>query len=145
MDDGSAVFGTPRRRKNAALLGLTGGKCFYCNHRVDDMTVTRDHFLPKAMGGRQRDNLVPCCLGCNRRKGDRLPTDRQIVRWLGARRPCRRAVVAILEAFPADRALNVLPALLEAVAALHPSVPLTRFRAMPPQGGPKETKEGEEA
>lgn len=52
--------------------------CHYCNRIMvaDDplLTPTRDHVLPKAIGGRGRNRMVVwCCFACNNLKGDMHP------------------------------------------------------------------------
>ena len=44
--------------------------CVYCNDRIGRGSVTRDHVIPRALGGpNSADNLAPSCAPCNRRKG----------------------------------------------------------------------------
>lgn len=59
--------------------------CTYCFRRLDprapengSLRPSRDHYLPKAAGGHR---TVPCCLACNRLKGDMSPDQ-----WLTIRR-----------------------------------------------------------
>lgn len=47
--------------------------CQYCGFK-GDRTLTLDHVIPKARGGKSTfENLVACCFDCNQRKKDRLP------------------------------------------------------------------------
>ncbi len=47
-------------------------RCQYCNTQKGTMTV--DHIIPKARGGRESWlNLVCCCVKCNNKKGDLPP------------------------------------------------------------------------
>ena len=40
------------------------------------MELTFDHVVPVAQGGRKDwENIVTCCIGCNRRKGGRTPAE----------------------------------------------------------------------
>ena len=39
------------------------GTCVYCG----DIATTKDHVIPKSRGGR---TTLPCCLRCNRAKGN---------------------------------------------------------------------------
>jgi 5-methylcytosine-specific restriction endonuclease McrA len=55
-------------------------KCAYCGCRmteadgVSPSSVTLEHIVPLALGGRDRfDNYCACCLKCNNDKGDDLP------------------------------------------------------------------------
>jgi len=45
--------------------------CQYCR-KSSASKLTIDHIIPKSRGGRESwDNMVVCCMRCNRRKGDR--------------------------------------------------------------------------
>jgi 5-methylcytosine-specific restriction endonuclease McrA len=49
-------------------------KCGYCGYRGDRATMTVDHVLPRAAGGKSTwENLVAACEDCNGRKRDRTP------------------------------------------------------------------------
>lgn len=51
--------------------------CHYCQREVGPgaLPFTRDHVVPRAMGGRdRRDNVVPACRDCNGEKADKYPT-----------------------------------------------------------------------
>ncbi len=49
-------------------------RCQYCGDRFPPGHLTFDHVIPVARGGHKGwDNIVTCCIPCNRRKGDRLP------------------------------------------------------------------------
>lgn len=51
-------------------------RCQYCGHRLPPTQLTFDHVLPVARGGQKAwDNIVTCCIPCNRRKGDRTPEE----------------------------------------------------------------------
>lgn len=51
-------------------------RCQYCGHTFEPQSLTFDHVVPVARGGLKTwDNIVTCCVGCNRRKGDRLPDE----------------------------------------------------------------------
>jgi 5-methylcytosine-specific restriction endonuclease McrA len=50
--------------------------CQYCGepHAMSDLTF--DHVVPVAQGGRKDwENIVTCCISCNRRKGGRTPDE----------------------------------------------------------------------
>jgi 5-methylcytosine-specific restriction endonuclease McrA len=50
--------------------------CQYCGDRFSPSQLTFDHVVPVARGGRKEwDNIVTCCIPCNRRKGDLLPEE----------------------------------------------------------------------
>ena len=49
-------------------------RCQYCAQRLPPAQLTFDHVIPVARGGQKGwDNIVTCCIPCNRRKGDRTP------------------------------------------------------------------------
>src|ERR1700691_1593639 len=87
-------------RKNILLRGRN--TCQYCSVVLPSSELTLDHVIPRSRGGSSTwENLVACCHGCNRRKGNRmlhelddmkllkeprsfsLHTSRQIMRMLG--------------------------------------------------------------
>src|SRR6185369_6382714 len=48
--------------------------CQYCSEAYSTADLTFDHVLPVAQGGRKDwENIVTCCVTCNRRKGGRTP------------------------------------------------------------------------
>jgi 5-methylcytosine-specific restriction endonuclease McrA len=48
--------------------------CQYCGHTLPTSDLTFDHVVPVAHGGRKDwENIVTCCITCNRRKGGRTP------------------------------------------------------------------------
>ncbi len=50
--------------------------CQYCGTRFPTAELTFDHVVPVAQGGRKDwENIVTCCIGCNRRKGGRTPNE----------------------------------------------------------------------
>ena len=87
-------------RKNILLRDRN--TCQYCSVILPSSELTLDHVIPRSRGGNSTwENLVACCHGCNRRKGNRmlnelddmqllreprpfsLHTSRQIMRMLG--------------------------------------------------------------
>ena len=51
-------------------------KCQYCGSRFPAEDLTYDHILPKSRGGRTEwENIVTCCMKCNRKKGGRTPRE----------------------------------------------------------------------
>ena len=50
--------------------------CQYCGHQAPTSELTFDHVIPVAHGGRKDwENIVTCCVSCNRRKGGRTPEE----------------------------------------------------------------------
>ena len=51
-----------------------GGRCQYCSKQFSRSELTIDHVVPRTQGGRSAwDNVVCCCIDCNRKKGGRTP------------------------------------------------------------------------
>ena len=50
--------------------------CQYCSEKMSTADLTFDHIVPVAYGGRKDwENIVTCCINCNRMKGGRTPTE----------------------------------------------------------------------
>jgi 5-methylcytosine-specific restriction endonuclease McrA len=50
--------------------------CQYCGKVFPTAELTFDHVVPVAQGGRKDwENIVTCCVACNRRKGGRTPAE----------------------------------------------------------------------
>jgi 5-methylcytosine-specific restriction endonuclease McrA len=63
-------------------------RCQYCSRRYAPSQLTFDHVLPVARGGHKGwDNIVTCCILCNRRKGDRTPEEAGLQLIRRPRRP----------------------------------------------------------
>jgi 5-methylcytosine-specific restriction endonuclease McrA len=51
-------------------------RCQYCGLKLPPSQLTYDHVVPVARGGQKNwENIVTCCIDCNRRKGNRLPEE----------------------------------------------------------------------
>ncbi|MFZ7112754.1 MAG: HNH endonuclease [Desulfatiglandales bacterium] len=51
-------------------------KCQYCGGSFSSEELTYDHVFPKSRGGRTEwENIVTCCVECNRIKGGRTPEE----------------------------------------------------------------------
>jgi 5-methylcytosine-specific restriction endonuclease McrA len=51
-------------------------RCQYCGDRLPPSQLTFDHVIPVARGGHKDwENIVTCCIPCNRLKGDRVPEE----------------------------------------------------------------------
>lgn len=61
--------------------------CQYCGKKFDTKHLTCDHLIPRSRGGlTEWTNIVTSCIRCNRRKGDKLPEEREM---FPRRRPFR--------------------------------------------------------
>jgi 5-methylcytosine-specific restriction endonuclease McrA len=64
--------------------------CQYCGRRHPVSELTFDHVIPVANGGHKGwDNIVTCCIACNRRKGHRMPEEAGLRLIRKPRRPPR--------------------------------------------------------
>lgn len=56
------------------LYARDGYRCQYCGTRAPLSQLTYDHVIPVAQGGiKSWENIVTCCIQCNRKKGNRSP------------------------------------------------------------------------
>jgi 5-methylcytosine-specific restriction endonuclease McrA len=67
-----------RKITRRAVFARDRWTCQYCGHERGNLTV--DHVIPRSKGGASTwENIVTCCAPCNRRKGDRLPAQANMV------------------------------------------------------------------
>jgi 5-methylcytosine-specific restriction endonuclease McrA len=70
--------------------------CQYCARVLPTGDLTFDHVIPVAQGGRKDwDNIVTCCVTCNRRKGGRTPEEAGMRLVRTPRRPARAPSVRL--------------------------------------------------
>ena len=66
--------------------------CQYCQEVFEPEDLTFDHVIPVVKGGtRSWDNIVTCCMPCNRRKDDRTPEQAGMTLRHRPRRPTASA------------------------------------------------------
>ncbi len=66
-----------RKITRRAVFARDGWECQYCGARSN---LTVDHVIPRSKGGSSEwDNIVASCAPCNRRKGDLLPAQANMV------------------------------------------------------------------
>ena len=64
----------PLSRKNIFLRD--GYTCQYCQNTFPASQLTLDHVIPRSRGGPTSwENLVTCCIECNKKKGDQTPEE----------------------------------------------------------------------
>ena len=79
-----------RKITRRAVFARDRWTCQYCGHERGNLTV--DHVIPRSKGGPSTwENIVTCCAPCNRRKGDRLPKQANMVPARAPRAPTRRS------------------------------------------------------
>ncbi len=70
--------------------------CQYCNEPHSTADLTFDHVVPVAQGGRKDwENIVTCCVTCNRRKGGRTPEEAGMRLRRSPRRPSSTPAVRV--------------------------------------------------
>ena len=63
-------------------------RCQYCGRKLPPSQLTFDHVIPVARGGHKGwDNIVTCCIPCNRKKGDHTPEEIGLALLRKPRRP----------------------------------------------------------
>jgi len=68
----------------ANIYARDNHSCQYCGDQFPTSELTFDHVVPVAQGGRKDwENIVTCCVTCNRRKGGRTPHEAgmHLVKW----------------------------------------------------------------
>jgi len=66
--------GIKLNRRN--IYGRDNNTCQYCGKQFSTQELTIDHVIPKCQGGTNKwENLVCCCVKCNRGKGGRTPAE----------------------------------------------------------------------
>ena len=68
----------------ANIYARDNHSCQYCGEQFPTSELTFDHVVPVAQGGRKDwENIVTCCVTCNRRKGGRTPHEAgmHLVKW----------------------------------------------------------------
>jgi 5-methylcytosine-specific restriction endonuclease McrA len=70
--------------------------CQYCGKVFPTADLTFDHVVPVAQGGRKDwENIVTCCITCNRRKGGRTPEQAHMRLIRHPRRPDKAPALRI--------------------------------------------------
>ncbi|UCG11047.1 MAG: HNH endonuclease [Deltaproteobacteria bacterium] len=71
-------------------------QCQYCGKTMDSCDLTYDHVVPKSMGGKTAwENIVTCCLPCNKKKGGRTPEQARMHLVRKAKRPSLHPMLLI--------------------------------------------------
>lgn len=67
-------------------------KCAYCGEKFKPTKLNMDHVIPKSRNGRTTwKNMVPSCVPCNTRKGNRTPTEAKMPLLYKPSRPTWRS------------------------------------------------------
>ena len=80
----------------ANIYARDGHRCQYCAARFPVSELTFDHVVPVSQAGRKDwENIVTCCVDCNRRKGGRTPAQAGMRVIRPPRRPKRAPAVRL--------------------------------------------------
>jgi len=79
---------TPVRFSRQNIYIRDNCMCQYCGRVLPTTELTWDHILPKARGGKTAwENVVTCCIECNRKKGGRIPSEASMTLIRKPKRP----------------------------------------------------------
>jgi 5-methylcytosine-specific restriction endonuclease McrA len=71
-------------------------QCQYCGKTMPAYDLTYDHVIPRSMGGQTAwENIVTCCLPCNKKKGGRTPAQARMHLIRQAKRPSWHPILMI--------------------------------------------------
>ena len=80
----------------ANIYARDGHGCQYCQRAFPTSELTFDHVVPVAQGGRKDwENIVTCCVSCNRKKGGRTPHEAGMRLLRHPRRPASAPAVRV--------------------------------------------------
>jgi 5-methylcytosine-specific restriction endonuclease McrA len=89
----------------ANIYARDNHSCQYCGDVFPTSELTFDHVVPVAQGGRKDwENIVTCCVSCNRKKGGRTPVEAGMRLLRQPRRPDSAPATAIRITFGAHTA-----------------------------------------
>ncbi|MCS6960891.1 MAG: HNH endonuclease [Deltaproteobacteria bacterium] len=72
----------------ANLLARDGFRCQYCGSKLNPVSATIDHIIPRSRGGQSTwENMVTSCASCNRKKGDKTPSEAGLTLLAHPRKP----------------------------------------------------------
>lgn len=78
------------------IFGRDRSRCQYCGKRFPTTELSLDHVVPRSRGGKMAwENVVCACVGCNVRKGGRLPREAGMKLIVEPVRPRRSPVVTL--------------------------------------------------
>jgi len=67
------------RFTRANIFSRDGNLCQYCGKPFSRSELSIDHVIPRSYGGKSSwDNVVCCCISCNRKKGGKTPRQAQM-------------------------------------------------------------------
>jgi 5-methylcytosine-specific restriction endonuclease McrA len=58
------------------IFARDNNTCQYCGEKLPKSRLNIDHIIPRSRGGKSTwENVVCCCISCNRKKGGRTPNE----------------------------------------------------------------------
>jgi 5-methylcytosine-specific restriction endonuclease McrA len=80
----------------ANIYARDNHSCQYCGKPFASSELTFDHVVPVAQGGRKDwENIVSCCITCNRKKGGRTPAQAGMALIRAPKRPEKAPAIRI--------------------------------------------------
>ncbi len=87
----------------ANIYARDANTCQYCAEVLPTSELTFDHVVPVSQGGgKDWENIVTCCVTCNRKKGGRTPSEAGMRLLRQPRRPTTRVRVEIGPRIPPE-------------------------------------------
>jgi 5-methylcytosine-specific restriction endonuclease McrA len=84
--------------------------CQYCGEAFATSELTFDHVVPVAQGGRKDwENIVTCCITCNRKKGGRTPSEAGMRLVRVPKRPASTPAIRVMNRYSITIGLRNAP------------------------------------
>ena len=78
------------------IYARDGFTCQYCTARLPSEELTFDHVTPRSRGGTTTwENIVTCCIPCNRQKSNRTPAEARMRLRARPRRPAYLPAITV--------------------------------------------------
>ena len=78
------------------IFARDGNRCQYCGKKFVTSELSLDHVVPRSRGGRSSwENIVCCCVECNKRKGGMTPKEAKMKLMRKPVRPKRSPVLTL--------------------------------------------------
>ena len=82
----------------ANIYARDNHRCQYCGEVFPTVELTFDHVVPVAQGGRKDwENIVTCCVACNRKKGGRTPAQAHLHLIRQPKRPDKASAIRMAD------------------------------------------------
>lgn len=68
------------KKRRTVIAALQGFRCYLCGEEFADVALaTEEHVVPRALGGKTRENILMACQPCNVEKGHREPRPCEVI------------------------------------------------------------------